>query len=114
MEKELICICCPKGCHIKVIDNKFYNYSCSRGLEYAQDEIISPKRVLTSTVKILNSLDIKVVPIKTSKPIPKDKIFDVIKEINKITLNRPIKIHQVVIKNVLNLGADIITTKEID
>ena len=51
--------------------------------------------------------------VKTSLPIPKEEIFNVMKEINKQELDKPIFLHQIVIKNVLNLGVDIITTKEI-
>ena len=46
---------------------------------------------------------------KTSKPVPKAKIFDVMKEIEKLRL-KDAKYGEVVIKNVLDTGADIIIT----
>ena len=44
----------------------------------------------------------------------KDKMMEIIKEIDKLDVEAPISLHQVVIKNVLNLGIDIIATKEIE
>ena len=113
MEKEMICICCPRGCHILVNDQGIFNYSCPRGLQYAKDELTHPKRVLTTSVKIKNPIDIYVVPCKSDKPLPKEMIFDVLKEINKVELTRPIAMHQIVIENVLNTGVNVVTTKEI-
>lgn len=110
MSKKITCIVCPNGCEIEIDGERISGYTCKRGLEYAKEEMISPKRTITSTVKIKNSNE--VCPIKTSKPIPKDKIFQVLKEINHVEVSKPIKMHTVVIENVLNLGVDIITTKE--
>ena len=42
----------------------------------------------------------------------KEKIFLVMAEINKLSVDLPIKMNQVLIKNVLSLGVDIIATKE--
>ena len=109
-KKKLICIVCPNGCEIEIDGNKISGYTCKRGLEYAKTEFLNPVRSLTSTVKIADS-DL-VCPVKTSKPIPKDKMFEVIKEINKVSIKKPIKYHQIIIKNVLNLGVDILATKE--
>ncbi len=110
MSKKITCIVCPNGCEIEIEGDKISGYTCKRGLEYAKEEMIAPKRTITSTVKIKNSNE--VCPIKTSKPIPKEKIFDVLTEINKVEIVKPIKMHELVIENVLNLGVNIIATKE--
>ena len=50
--KELICIVCPKGCHLYVDEenNDFVTgNSCPRGAAYGQNEIRNPQRTLTST-----------------------------------------------------------------
>ena len=57
--------------------------------------------------------NIRVCPVKSSDTLPKDKLFASMEEINKISVDLPIKLHQIVIKNILNTGIDIITTKEI-
>lgn len=112
MKKEYICIVCPKGCHIVVDGENISGYTCLRGLNYVKQESIDPRRILTTTVKV-NDKNIRVCPVKSSDTLPKDKLFASMDEINKISVNLPIKLHQVVIKNILNTGVDIITTKEI-
>lgn len=112
MKKEYICIVCPKGCHIVVDGDKISGYTCLRGLNYVKQESIDPRRTLTTTVKV-NDKNIRVCPVKSSDTLPKDKLFASMEEINKISVDLPIKLHQIVIKNILNTGIDIITTKEI-
>ena len=112
MKKEYICIGCPKECHIVVDGENISGYTCLRGLNYVKQESIDPRRILTTTVKV-NDKNIRVCPVKSSDTLPKDKLFASMEEINKISVNLPIKLHQVVIKNILNTGVDIITTKEI-
>ncbi len=112
MSKTLTCIVCPNGCELHVDGENISGYKCPRGLNYAKEELFAPKRMVTSSVKI-TGLD-EVCPVKTSSNVPKEKMFEVIKEINKVSLKRPIKYHQIIIKNVLGLGVDIISTKEFD
>ena len=78
----------------------------------AINEITNPLRMLTSTVFIKSEL-IKRLPVITSKEISKNLIFDVMKEINKVRVEAPIKMHQVIIENVLGTGVDIIATREV-
>ena len=69
--------------------------------------MVNPTRIVTCS---FTSKD-KIYFTKTSQPVPKDKIFDVINEIKK----SPIKNYQIgdiVIENVLNTGANIIITGE--
>ncbi len=114
MEKELICICCPKGCHLIVNAeaNSVSGNGCLRGIEYGINEVTNPVRVITSTVKVENG-EITVVPVKTNKPIPKGLNFKCMKEINKVKINAPVKIGDVVIENVLETGADIVVTRNV-
>ena len=114
MEKEVICICCPKGCHLKVdVDTKNVNGSgCHRGTIYGINEVTNPVRVITSTVKIYNG-ELPVVPVKTNNPIPKELNFKCIEEINKIIISAPVKIGDVIIENVLGTGVSVIVTKNV-
>ena len=54
-----------------------------------------------------------VVSIKTSKPIPKGKIFELMEFINTLSIEAPTSIGQVVAHNPLGLDVDIVITKEI-
>ena len=109
--KEMICIVCPRGCHLKVNDNNEVSGNfCPRGAKYAIEEITCPKRYITSTVRTVN-LKENLVPVKTSQSVDKKIIFQVMEEIKKAVVDKPIKIGDVIIKNVLNvfhLGKQII------
>ena len=113
MEKEFICIVCPKGCRIKV-DNEgnISGYTCLRGLNYVKEELTCPKRMLTSTVKVSNRKD-TYVSVKTSSSIPKDLLLKVMEELKKVSVEAPIKMHQVLLKNIFDTNVDILATKEI-
>lgn len=112
--KEFICIVCPRGCHLRVDDN--YNVSgnsCVRGEKYGKQEAIDPKRTLTSTVKIKSRL-IKRLPVITSDDIPKDKVQEVVRYLDSVEVSAPIKVRDVIVKDVMGLGVDIIATRSID
>jgi len=111
--RELICIACPRGCHLKVDDDlNVTGNLCIRGETYGKSEVTNPVRIITSTVKIKSNL-INRLPIKTDKPIPKDKIFDVMKIINDLEVKIPIKINDILISNILSLGVNIVATRSI-
>ncbi len=112
--KEFVCIECPRGCHLTIDDNlNVTGNNCPRGKQYAINEVTDPKRMLTSTVKIIGA-DIDRVPVITSVEIPKGKIFDVMKEINKVVVKAPVSLHDVVIKDVCGTGSDIIITRSLE
>ena len=111
--KELVCIVCPRGCTMTLEgegkDVKVSGNSCKRGAEFAVSEMTEPKRTICTTVKTAFP-DVPVLPVRVSKEIPKDRIFDVMAEINKVTVKKKVKRGEVIIKDVLGLGADIIAT----
>ena len=113
--KQLVCIGCPRGCRL-TIDEKDGEYivtgnTCPRGKEFAISEMTAPKRTICSTVKTVFS-DVPVLPVRVSDDIPREKIFDVMREINAVTL----KTHRqgrCRYKNVLGLGVDVIATSDL-
>ena len=112
--KELICITCPRGCHLQVDDN--FNVTgnfCPRGAIYAKNELTHPVRMVTSSVNVISKVASRL-PVKTKEPIPKELIFKVMEEIMKVSVKAPIRIGDVVIKDVLGTGVDIVATKNID
>lgn len=114
MIKNITCICCPKGCSLKVDADlkKVEGNTCLKGREYGLSEVINPVRIVTSTARI-NSTDFRVIPVKTNKPIKKELMFKCIDAINKIDAVCPVYIGDVLIKNVLNTGSDIVSTKTV-
>ena len=115
-EKELVCIVCPRGCTLKISEaDGEYSVSgnfCKRGRDFAISEMTEPKRTICSTVRTVFP-DVPVLPVRVSAEIPKDRIFDVMKEINSFLLEKHVSRGEAVIENVLGLGVDIIATSNI-
>ncbi len=113
--KELICIVCPKGCHLKVDDENGYTVtgnSCPRGAEYGRVELVNPTRVITSTVAVTGGA-LPRCPVKTSKPIPKALIFEAMKTLDGLELQAPVQLGQVVVENVCGTGANFVAARSL-
>lgn len=111
--KELTCIICPRGCHLVVDDElNVTGNTCPRGAVYAKQELTHPTRTLTTTVRIESEIEVSL-PVKSDKPLPKEKIFDAMALINKTSVKAPIKIGDVVIKNIFGLDVNIVATKDV-
>ena len=112
--KEFTCIICPRGCRLKVDDDmNVTGNSCPRGKNYAISELTHPVRMVTSTVRVSNRENV-VASVKTSEAIDKDKMFDVIKLVNSMSVKAPCHVGDVLVKNVFNTNVDILITKNID
>ncbi len=119
MEKrELTCIGCPLGCQITVeLENgevkSITGNTCEKGRIYAEKEVTNPTRIVTSTVRVQGgSKDFT--SVKTKSDIPKSKIFDVMKDINKAVAKAPVAIGDVIIENVAGTGVEVVATKAVD
>lgn len=113
--KELICIVCPIGCRIKVgmSDGKLDEItgnSCKRGAEYAAMECMNPVRTLTGTVRIAGC-NSAVIPVKSDKPLPKDKIVRCMSLISDCRLEAPVRIGDIIVENILDTGVNIVATR---
>ncbi len=51
------------------------------------------------------------VPVVTNGEIPKEKLFEAMKEIAKIELTAPVKIGDKVIENIVNSGIDLVISR---
>ena len=112
--KNLICIVCPKGCHLQVDEDNgcaVTGNSCPRGAEYGKTELLHPTRVLTSTVRVDGGLHRRL-PVKTTAPIPKELLFQAMEAFNGVTLTAPVTVGQVVIANLLGTGVDVVAPRE--
>jgi CxxC motif-containing protein len=110
---ELICIVCPKGCHLHVDDDlNVTGHGCPRGIVYGKAELLNPTRLVSSTVKLV-SADLSRLPVVTSGEVPKGKIFEVMEVINGLTITAPVTLRQVLVKNILGLGVDLIATRSV-
>ena len=114
--KEMICIGCPLGCELRVTiagdDIKVSGNNCPNGEKYAKNEIKDPKRIVTSTVTVLNAKE-KRVSCKTGL-VPKNKIFACMDIIKKLSVKAPIKIGDVLVSNIADTGSDLVATKNVN
>ena len=115
--KRLICIVCPVGCEGEIScgdDGAFKanGFGCPRGSQYAKEEFSSPKRMLTTSVKV-NGASRKLLPVVSSKPIPRHLIRDCAALLSQLTLDAPVKEGQVIFWDILASGADIIAAREL-
>lgn len=111
--KELICIVCPRGCHLKVEEGEAVSVtgnSCPRGAEYGKNEVTHPMRMVTSTVKITGALHRRC-PVKTNTAVPREKMTEIMQALETVVLISPVYRGQTVIKNVAGTLADIVCTK---
>ena len=114
--RNMTCIVCPMGCQLTV---EFENgevksvsgNTCPRGKQYAIDECIHPMRTITSTARTENG---EVIPVKTDRTVPKEMMFDCMKEINKAVVKLPARIGDVVVENILGTGANVVVTANMD
>lgn len=114
--KELICIGCPRGCHLKVDEENDYKVtgnSCNVGAEYGRNELINPTRTLTTTVRLTDGIHHSL-PVKSASPIPKKDLFRAMEELNGIEVKAPVKCGEVVYRNVAGSGIDVIATRDLD
>lgn len=116
-EEKITCIVCPRACTITLtIDSKgriinIIGYGCNRGKIFAKEEITNPKRIITTTIRIENGLW-KMLPVRTVSHVPKQKQFEILKEIHKIIIKAPVKMNQIIIRNVSNTGVDVIAERD--
>jgi len=116
IEKDIICTICPTGCVIHVVGDEksiasITGFTCKRGETYGTAEFLSPVRTLTSTVKVEGGAH-PLVACRSAAPLPKDKIMDCMAEIRALTVKAPVERGQILIKNILGTGVDIVATGE--
>ena len=114
--KNLVCIECPIGCEITVQTENgevksVTGHTCPRGKQYAIDECTHPVRTVTSTVRASTG---GVIPVKTSAPIPKERMFELMNAINKVTATLPVRIGDVILQDPLNIGVSVIATANVE
>ena len=114
-EHKVTCIVCPMGCEIKLkvkgrkIEDT-QNARCSRGIKYAKQEYCNPQRVLTTTVKIKKG-NLPLLPVRVDRPIAKSKLKECMRYLARVEVRAPVKLGQVIVSNILNTRANVISTR---
>lgn len=113
--RNLTCIACPKGCAVVVeIEGveikRVTGQKCKRGKEYALEEIIAPRRFVTSTVPLVGGFN-KMLPVRTRSPIPKELVVRCVQELSGVAVEAPVEKGEVIIANILDTGVDLIASR---
>jgi len=118
--KELTCIVCPQGCLLSVEEKGAEDLSvsgnrCPRGIAYAQEEILNPKRMVTATCAVSMTDNapsvLKRLPVRTNVPCPKEQIPALLADIYKTRIMLPVQLGDIVISDWKGSGIDVVVTR---
>jgi len=117
MDDRLTCLLCPVGCELEVrregeaLDVR--GSQCDKGVEFAQDEVLHPKRNLATSVPARGTTS-RMISVRLSDRVPRDAIFPILAEIAKLRPPLPVRRGQVLIADVLGTGVDVIATRTVE
>lgn len=111
--KELICIVCPRGCHLNVNEEtlEVSGNACPKGADYGKTEVSAPMRTITGSVAVVGGIHARLA-VRSNVAVPKSKIFEIMDVLHGFSVNAPVKRGQLLIKNVCDTGADIISSRD--
>jgi CxxC motif-containing protein len=114
-KKHFVCVVCPVGCEIDVVHDgskiiSMEGNKCEKSEEFVSQELIEPMRILTTTIRIEGS-KWPVIPVRTDKSVPKRLFPGIMRQLRRVKLQAPVNMLDVVVKDVLRTGANIIATR---
>jgi CxxC motif-containing protein len=113
-----LCIGCPLGCRLEVEEDdgqhivEVRGFSCKRGKDYALQEHTDPRRMVTTTVRVSGGLWARL-PVKTTAPIPKQRVRELCRVLRPITVTTPVRLGDVILQNALGTGVDVVATRDL-
>lgn len=118
MNDRMVCVLCPTGCDLEVeIEGgkaRVSGQQCEKGVDFAVRESLAPMRNLATAVPARSSPaggPDRMVPVRLTAAIPRDSMFKVLAEIAKLRPGLPVRRGQVLMRDVLGTGADVIVTR---
>ncbi len=114
--KELICICCPKGCHLRVDTANDYavtGNACPNGAAYGKEELTYPPASLPAPCALRVGCTRRC-PVKTAQAVPKETMFSVMAAMNTAALQAPVHTGDVVLPDVCGTGVDVVATRNME
>jgi CxxC motif-containing protein len=114
---RLTCLLCPVGCEIEAARAErgldVRGHMCEKGVEFATEEILHPKRNLATSVPA-GGRPAVMISVRLSAAVPRDMLFPIRAEIAKLRPALPVARGQVLIANVLGAGVDVIATRSVE
>ena len=113
------CIGCPLGCPLALVHvgreiHQVSGEQCKRGSKYARQEFTDPRRTFSTTVPIRGALYERL-PVKLSSPVPKDRILEAAREVQRIRVTAPVRLGDVLMEGVLGeAGVDVLACRTMD
>ena len=113
-ERTVTCTVCPLGCSVRVrlhdgVPVGFEGHQCKRGEAHARDEILDPRRLLTTTVRVRGSAT-RLVPARTSGPVPRERMMAIMSIVRTLVADTPVRPGQVLLADLLGTGIDLVAT----
>ncbi len=112
---KILCITCPKGCTLEVTREGQtvveIKPGCKRGHEYANRELVDPRRMVASTVQVRQGIH-PLLPVYTSAPFPKGQISALLAELRQLEVSAPVTMGAVVIEDALGTGVNILASRD--
>lgn len=112
---KILCITCPKGCSLEVTREGETVVSvkpgCKRGHEYARRELVDPRRMIATTVRIRGGRH-PLLPVYTAAPFPKGRIQELTALLRELEVETPVKMGAVVLADALGTGIDILASRD--
>lgn len=118
MDKHITCTVCPLSCDVVLkLDEHgeilaLTGNKCARGKVYATNEHTAPERTLTTIVKARGGIH-PLLPVRTNRPIPKGRLQEGMLATAKLVVDAPITMGDVVVKDFLGLGVDLVATRDL-
>jgi CxxC motif-containing protein len=114
-KRHFVCVVCPVGCEVDVVHegNRIISMEgnkCEESEEFVSQELIEPMRILTTTIRIQGS-KWPVIPVRTDKAVPKRLFPRITGQLRRIKLQAPVNMLDVVVKDVLRTGANVVATR---
>jgi CxxC motif-containing protein len=113
---RLTCVLCPLGCELEVTGTRerpeVGGNQCEKGIDFAIEEVLDPKRNLATSVPLKNSAT-RMVSVRLSGRVPRELIFPILAEISRLRPEAPVRRGQILIPNVLRSGVDVIATRTV-
>lgn len=117
-KRKISCIVCPLSCLGEVTFDAgeikdLSGFTCQRGKDYAREEVTAPKRMLTTTVRVING-KLPLLPVVSATPLPKDMVAACARLLAGVTVTAPIQEGDVICENPLGLGTKIVASRGLD
>ncbi len=115
---HITCVLCPNGCALEVhVEDppsedtiRVSGNLCQRGVEYALEEMVSPKRTLTTSILVRGGEE-RLTSVKTAQPIPQESLREVRGSLREVRLLAPVAVGDVVMSDVA--GTSVVVTRSV-